>query len=71
MILLVRLLILPYVKALVREAAIDIGERQLYTAIKEAFDPHNILNPGVKLGAEARDTIRRLNTIEKDTIVAP
>lgn len=57
------------VKALAKEAAIGIGERQLYAAIKEAFDPYKILNPGVKLGAEARDTIRRLNTIEKDTIV--
>lgn len=58
------------VKALVKEAAIGVGEKQLYTAIKEAFDPYNILNPGVKLGAETRDIIRRLNTIEKDTIVS-
>lgn len=57
------------VKILVKEAAIGIGEKQLYAAIKEAFDPYNILNPGVKLGAEARDIIRRLNTTEKDTIV--
>lgn len=57
------------VKALVKEVTFGVGEKQLYTAIKEAFDPYNILNPGVKLGAEARDTIRHLNTTEKDTIV--
>lgn len=59
------------VKALVKEASIGVGAKQLYTAIKEAFDPHGILNPGVKLGAVMRDTIRHLNTVEKDTIVTP
>ncbi len=58
------------VKTLVKDSVIGVGERQLYTAIKEAFDPYNILNPGVKLGAKTRDTIRSLNTTEKDTVVA-
>lgn len=57
------------VKALVQEAAIGVGEKQLYTAVKEAFDPHSILNPGVKLDVRMRDTIRYLDTTEKDSIV--
>lgn len=50
------------VKALMTTETIGIAERQLYASIKEAFDPHNILNPKVKLGADVKDTIRHIRT---------
>lgn len=37
-------------------------QRELYAEIKNAFDPHNILNPDVKLGADSKTTIRHLRT---------
>jgi len=50
------------VKALTTSKAISANERQLYASIKEAFDPYNILNPKVKLGADVKDTVRHLRT---------
>ena len=52
------------VKALTGTKAISVGERQLYADLKAAFDPRNILNPKVKLGADVKDTIRHLRTAE-------
>ncbi len=57
------------VKALMLSKSLSPDELQLYTAIKEAFDPHNILNPKVKLGADVKDTIRHLRTEERGGIV--
>lgn len=37
-------------------------ERNLYLEIKQTFDPNNILNPGVKLGADLYDVIRHVRT---------
>ncbi len=52
------------VKALMTAKTLGVGERDLYYSIKEAFDPHNILNPKVKLGADMKDTVRHLRTRE-------
>lgn len=59
------------IKALFTTKNLGVGEKQLYTAIKVAFDPKNIMNPGVKLGVEMRDTIRHLRTSEKPGVVTP
>lgn len=59
------------IKALFTTKNLGVGEKQLYTAIKEAFDPKNIMNPGVKLGVEMRDTINHLRTTEKPGVITP
>lgn len=59
------------IKALSTTQALSPAERELYLDIKAAFDPNNILNPGVKMGAELRDTIRHLCTKEKKGIITP
>lgn len=59
------------VKALMMSKTLGVGERQLYTAIKEAFDPHNIFNPHVKLGADIKNTVRHLRDHEKGGIITP
>lgn len=58
-------------KALFTTNNLGVGEKQLYATIKEAFDPKNIMNPGVKLGAEMRETIRHLRTSEKPGVITP
>ena len=59
------------IKALPTSQSLTPAERELYLDIKTAFDPNNILNPGVKLGTELRDTIRHLRTEEKKGIITP
>lgn len=44
-------------KALVTNDELTEDERKLYNEIKTTFDTYGILNPGVKLGAEARFTV--------------
>lgn len=46
------------VKAIVTNAEIPEEEKQFYTEIKNLFDRYNILNPDVKLGADANYTVR-------------
>lgn len=58
-------------KAIAAAQSFTPEERTLYLEIKEAFDPHNILNPRVKLGAELKDIIRHLHTTEDKGIVSP
>jgi len=36
--------------------------KELDQAVKEAFDPHGVLNPGVKIDANTRSSIRNLRT---------
>lgn len=48
------------VKALVANSKLSEEERKLYTAIKKLFDPSEIINPGVKLGADSRFTLRHI-----------
>lgn len=50
------------VKAIATLSTISDREKALYQDIKNAFDPHNILNPDVKLGADLKTTIRHLRT---------
>lgn len=57
------------VKALMTTKTLGVGDRELYTSIKEAFDPHWILNPKVKLGADMKDTLRHLRTDELNGVV--
>lgn len=59
------------IKALMMEKTLGVGERQLYVAIKEAFDPNNILNPQVKLGANPREIVSHLRTKERGGIITP
>jgi len=46
-------------------------ERELYNAIKDAFDPNHIFNPDVKMGAELKNTIRHLRTSRRRGIATP
>ena len=39
-----------------------VEERMLYAAIKDAFDPYHILNPGVKLDADMTNLFHHLRT---------
>ncbi len=57
------------VKALVHK--LTPTERKLYTAIKLTFDPQNILNPHIKLGANPRTSIHRLRKFYKNYLVEP
>ncbi len=50
------------VKAIASAGALSDREKTLYQDIKNAFDPHNILNPEVKLGADLKSTIRKIRT---------
>ena len=59
------------VKALMAPRTLGVGERQLYSNIKEAFDPLGILNPHVKLGADIKNIIRHIRTTEKGGIITP
>lgn len=57
-------------RAIVQIATMSANERALYADIKAAFDPFNIMNPGVKLGASAEEAVRHLRTTEKGDIVS-
>ena len=46
------------VKAIVTNTEIPEEQVELYTEIKNIFDKYNIMNPGVKLGADTRFTLR-------------
>lgn len=59
------------VKTLSTAQSFTDEERELYNAIKDAFDPHHILNPDVKMGAELKSTIRHLRTTLKRGIATP
>lgn len=59
------------VKTLSIAQAFSDEERELYHAIKDAFDPHHILNPDVKMGAELKNTIRHLRTTPRRGIATP
>lgn len=59
------------VKTLSVAQAFTDDERELYNAIKDAFDPHHILNPNVKMGADLKNTIRHLRTSLKSGVATP
>lgn len=59
------------VKAMVANNQMSSSERELYQEIKQAFDPYNILSPGVKLDAKPRQILKYLRTTEKPGIIEP
>ena len=48
-------------KAVTSQASFDDEVTELYRQIKEIFDPHNILNPGVKQPISAKDLASQIN----------
>ena len=50
------------VKAMVTNMELTDAEKEVYGAIKKTFDPKGIMNPAVKLGADARFTITHFRT---------
>ena len=50
------------VKAMVTNTELTDTEKELYGLIKKTFDSKNIMNPAVKLGADARFTITHFRT---------
>lgn len=57
------------VKAIVTNDAMLESEKKLYAAIKELFDKHDLLNPGVKLGADNRFTITHFRDSSSSKII--
>ena len=57
------------VKALVTNESLSETEIALYSAVKKIFDRHNIINPGVKLGADSRFTITQIRTTSSTRVV--
>lgn len=56
------------VKALVTPK-FSTEEQGLYSAIKDAFDPNHILNPGVKLSVDPTTVIRHLRNAEPEGVI--
>ena len=50
------------IKAAFTNRDLDQSERELYDKVKKIFDPNNILNPEVKLGATRETLVRHLRT---------
>ncbi len=50
------------IKALVTNSDMSAAEKKIYSEIKKVFDRYEIMNPGVKLGADPRFTLRHLRT---------
>ena len=57
------------VKALVSNESLEDSEKALYAAVKKIFDRHDIVNPGVKLGADSRFTITHFRTSTSTRVV--
>lgn len=48
-------------KAVAAQKVVEEDVQQLYDQIKQIFDPHNLLNPGVKKADAAKDVVSQLN----------
>ena len=57
------------VKAIITNHDLTDEEKKLYTEIKQIFDPNNILNPDIKLGADARFTLKHFQTTKSPRVV--
>ena len=57
------------VKAIITNHDLTAEEKKLYTDIKQIFDPNNILNPDIKLGADARFTLKHFQTTQSPRIM--
>ena len=56
-------------KALVTNGELNAVEKKLYTMIKKIFDPKDLMNPAVKLGADSRFTITHFRTTSSSKLV--
>ncbi len=56
-------------KAIVTNLRIPEAEKNLYTEIKKIFDPNEILNPDIKLGANSKFTLTHLRTVNQPKIM--
>ena len=50
------------IKAIVTNNDLSEGEKNLYLEIKKIFDAREILNPDIKLGADAKFTVKHFRT---------
>ena len=57
------------VKAVATSEDLPEEQRKVYQEIKRIFDPHNILNPDVKLGADSKFTLTHLRTTSLPKVV--
>ena len=57
------------VKALITNDELSAVEKKLYTVIKKIFDPKDLMNPAVKLGADSRFTITHFRSTSSSKIV--
>lgn len=57
------------VKAVVAEAETNEAEKKLYAEIKQIFDPNNIMNPNVKLGADSKFTLTHFRDVNQPKIM--
>ena len=57
------------IKAMVTNSNFSPDEKKLYQEIKSAFDPNNILNPSIKLGADTKFTLSHLNASKSQGIM--
>ena len=57
------------IKALITNTKLSDEEKKLYNDIKEIFDQNNILNPGIKLGADTRFTLNHFRATSSAKIV--
>lgn len=57
------------VKAIVTNDGMSENEKMLYEAVKQIFDKHNLVNPGVKLGADNRFTITHFRDANSSKVV--
>lgn len=48
-------------KALALQKTVDADVQALYDQIRQIFDPHGILNPGIKGAVEAKDLVSQMN----------
>lgn len=56
-------------KGMVTTRDLPENERELYEQVKKIFDPNNILNPEVKLGATRESVMKHLRTNNKTGII--
>ncbi len=57
------------VKALVTNDSLSENEKKMYLMVKQVFDKYNLLNPNIKLGANARFTVTHFRTTSSPKIV--
>lgn len=56
------------VKSLITQSLLDEDAKKLYEQIKQIFDPHGILNPGVKQPVDTKELVVQLNAWARTVI---